>query len=105
MKTKPETLKLLVCTTAHLPIWLAERLDGQFDCPEGVVYDNVTHGWLIRYWPRKGSTERRELWDEIPQALRDVLEAAEKASCLMVLFDNDAKPLDGIKTYEWTATP
>lgn len=101
MKTKPEIVKMLVCTTAHVPRRLAECFDNQTHCPEGIVYNNVEYGWLIRYWPPEDCEEREELWRLMPVSLRAVIDVAEENGCKMILFDNDAEELEGLKTYEW----
>lgn len=94
---KPEIRKMMVCSTAHLPETVATKFSEETYCPDGIVYQNVEYGYLIRYFQSKDMADRR-LW---PTTLRKVVEIAERNDCSMILFDCDGLTLDGVQTFDW----
>lgn len=100
-----EIRKCLVCSTSHVDRGTAERMDGNTvnsndsDC-SSVIYSHFEYGWMVRWWPKK--RDRDAEWDKaLPKCLRDVFDAAEKAGCDMVQFDNSGPTIDGLATFDW----
>lgn len=97
---KPEIRKVLVCSTSHVTRRVAEALDGNHLCIDGICWNNVEYGWLVRYWNSKQEPNSIE-WKCTPVCMKHVIAKAEELGCSMILFDCDADTLDGVKTFDW----
>lgn len=84
--------KLLVCSVGHIKLE-----DCDFLINSKYVLSVIQHryGWIIRWDPGEYDEE------DVPPAIRAVLEHAESLGCSVVDLDSDGPELDGLPVYDW----
>jgi hypothetical protein len=113
MNQPMEFQRVLVLSTAHLPQWIAEGLDGMSggqvseevaDKLAGVSFDRLEYGYLV-YVSYSGSDGRRRDDDGLdaqhPEEMRPAMKLARAHDCDYIRYDSDGPKIAGLQVWDW----